>query len=494
MKRTIYTLTLILMIALGSCKKFLDKDPDLRTQINTLDKVAQLLVTAYPERHYLAFAETASDNVEDKSAALAPYNNEPFPSVYNWNEMTEDINGSPTKYWNAAYAAIASANQALAAIEENQFGTAANQYKGEALVARAYAHFMLVTFFAKAYVPGGPNNTPGIPYVKEPETVAVKLYERGTVASVYENVEKDLTEGLPLLSGGQWQVPKYHFNPQAANAFAARFYLFKGDWDKVIQYVSAILPENNFKENIRQYNGSLYNLTYTEHRIEYTKADKPWNLLLANTYSNFQRGSSSIEAAGGARYSFGETKKNLYNKITVFGAPFRNRYGVYTAPNYTTNKYNEYFYYTNVAAGIGYPYIMMPLLTMDEALLNRAEAYIQKGQFAQGITDLNTFASTRIVNYNSTTHALTVEKAKAFFNTADDKEALIKTLLETKQIAFMQEGIRWMDILRHRLTVSHNFIAADGTETFKTLGPDDNRRMFQIPPDAKLSGVTANPR
>jgi len=58
----------------------------------------------------------------------------------------------------------------------------------------------------------------------------------------------------------------------------------------------------------------------------------------------------------------------------------------------------------------------------------------------------------------------------------------------------MQEGIRWMDILRHRLTVSHNFIASDGTETFKTLGPDDNRRMFQIPPDAKLSGVAANPR
>lgn len=494
MKRTIYTLTLILVIVLGSCKKFLDKDPDLRTQINTLDKVAQLLVTAYPERHYLAFAETASDNVEDKSAALASYNNEPFPSLYNWNEMTDDINGSPTKYWNAAYAAIASANQALAAIEENHFGSEANQYKGEALVARAYAHFMLVTFFAKAYVPGGPNNTPGVPYVKEPETVAVKLYERGTVASVYEDVEKDLTEGLPLLSGGQWQVPKYHFNPQAANAFAARFYLFKGDWDKVIQYVSAILPENNFKENIRQYNGSLYNLTYTEHRIEYTKADKSWNLLLANTYSNFQRGSSSIEAAGGARYSFGETKKNLYNKVTVFGAAFRNRYGVYTAPNYTTNKYNEYFYYTNVAAGIGYPYIMMPLLTLDEALLNRAEAYIQKGQFAQGIADLNTFASTRIVNYNSTTHALTVEKAKTFFNTADDKEALIKALLETKQIAFMQEGIRWMDILRHRLTVSHNFIAADGTETFKTLGPDDNRRMFQIPPDAKLSGVEANPR
>ncbi len=50
----------------------------------------------------------------------------------------------------------------------------------------------------------------------------------GTVKGVYENIEKDLTEGLQLLKPGSWEVPKYHFNPQAAHAFAARFYLFKG--------------------------------------------------------------------------------------------------------------------------------------------------------------------------------------------------------------------------------------------------------------------------
>ncbi|WP_018628313.1 RagB/SusD family nutrient uptake outer membrane protein [Niabella aurantiaca] len=486
--------TVLLFVLLASCNKFLDKNPDMRAEINSIDKVAQLLVSAYPERHYITFAEVASDNVEDKSAVLADYNTEPFPTLYNWKEMIEDINGSPVKYWNAAYEAIAAANQALASIEEYQFGASARQYRGEALVARAYAHFMLVTFFAKAYEPGGANASPGVPYVDEPETVAIKKYDRGTVASVYARIEKDLTEGLPLLTGGQWQVPKYHFNPQAAHAFAARFYLFKGDWDKVIEQVSAILPANNFKENLRPYTGALYNLTYTEHRVEYTKAEKPWNLLLANTYSNFQRGSSSVGAAGNARYSFGETKKDIYNKVTVFGAAFRNRYGVYTAPNYTTNKYNEYFYYTNVAAGIGYPYIMMPLFTVDEALLNRAEAFIQKEQFDAAITDLNTFASTRIVNYDPAKHTLTTDKAKTFFNEADDKAALIKAVLETRQIAFMQEGIRWMDILRHKLPVTHNHIATDGTETFETLGADDNRRMFQIPQDAKLSGVMPNPR
>src|SRR5690606_38532878 len=103
---------------------------------------------------------------------------------------------------------------------------------GEALIATAYAHFMLVNFFAKVDEVNGANDSPGIPYVMEPETITLKQYPRGTVASVYEQVRKDLEEGLPLLQGGKWNVPKYHFTPAAAHAFAARFYLFTGEWDK----------------------------------------------------------------------------------------------------------------------------------------------------------------------------------------------------------------------------------------------------------------------
>lgn len=492
MKRYIKLLVItgLMLINLTSCEKFLDQDPDMRTEINTVDKIAKLLVSAYPGYNYLTFAETASDNVEDKSAALAMHNNDPFVNLYFWRDIEDSGNGTPTEYWNGCYEAIAAANQALESIKTNGLETEAAQYKGEALVARAYAHFMLVTFFAKAYEIGGANNSPGIPYVMEPEKVALAKYTRGTVASVYEQVEKDLTEGLSLLERGEWQVPKYHFNPQAAHAFAARFYLFKGEWDKAISHVSAIVPDGNFYDNIRQYSGNLYSLSYAEHRVEYTKADKPFNLLLADTYSVYQRSSG----AGGARYSFGETKKNLYNKVTVFGAPFRNRYGSWEVPNYTTNKFNEYFHYTNLAAGIGLPYIMQPLFTVDEALLNRAEAYIEKGMFSDAINDLNIFARSRIVNYNASAHVLTLEKAKSYYNIPTDKEALMSALLETKQIAFMQEGIRWMDILRHRITVVHNHIDSNGAESFTTLEPDDNRRVFQIPQEATVAGIELNPR
>ncbi|NGM60547.1 RagB/SusD family nutrient uptake outer membrane protein [Sphingobacterium sp. SGG-5] len=486
--------TCLLLVVFGSCEKYLEQAPDMRTDLSTLDNIGKLLVSAYPAREYITFAEAASDNVEDKSAALSRNNDEPYNSLYFWDEVQGTGAGTPGGYWNAAYSAISAANHALEALDNNLYDDTkrAEVYRGEALVARAYAHFMLVTFFARAYEIGGDNDSPGIPYVTTPETVAIAPYSRGTVRSVYEQIEKDLTEGLPLVTGGVWQVPKYHFTPQAAHAFAARFYLFKGEWDKVIEHASAVPPENDFKTSIRQYNGSLYNLTYNEHRIEYTKADKPWNVLLINAYSSFQRSSGF----GFNRYSFGEKNKTVLTKSTVFGATFRNRYGIYSSspPNYTTNKFEEYFYYTNVAAGTGQHYIMQPVFTTDEALLNRAEAYIHKDMLSEAIADLNTFASTRIVNYSSTSHALTFDKAKAYYNVSDNKEAIMAALLETKRIAFMQEGMRWFDILRHKITVEHNHIASDGTETFSYLEPDDNRRMFQIPQDAKISGIELNPR
>lgn len=474
----------------SSCKKYLDQNPDMRAEINTVEKVGQLLVSAYPKYNYLAMTETYSDNVVDKGFGVG-HLNEPFVSLYNWKDIEDTGNNTPTQYWNACYEAINNANQALDAIEKNNFGAKANQYKGEALIARAYAHFMLVTFFAKEYTIGAPNDSPGIPYMLKPETTTLPQYSRGTVASVYAQIEKDLTEGLPLLAGGTWQVPKYHFTPAAANAFASRFYLFKGDWDKVITHSNLVVANGNYVNNQRPWNTTLQNYTSEEFRTEITKADKNYNILLGETYSTYQRSN----VGGTTRYGFGTTIfQNVYNAVTVTGARFVNKGLRWSDNNYVTYTLREYFHYTNVAAGIGFPYIMQPLFLADEGLINRAEAHIQKNDFTSALADLNLFASVRIAGYNATTHAVTVDKAKTYFNVTDDKEALLKTVLQFKQIGWMSEGMRWMDILRHHLPVRHNILAVDGTETFITLSPTDNRRMFQIPKEAQIAGVELNPR
>jgi hypothetical protein len=64
----------VTMLLGESCKKYLDVAPDNRTEINTLEKVAQLVGTAYPTADYLTIAEAASDNSEDKGANVGSVN------------------------------------------------------------------------------------------------------------------------------------------------------------------------------------------------------------------------------------------------------------------------------------------------------------------------------------------------------------------------------------------------------------------------------------
>ena len=61
-----------------SCNKQLDKLPDNRTVITTVDQVTQLLVAAYPHANYIPFMEPMSDNAEDKGTAPATADPEPM--------------------------------------------------------------------------------------------------------------------------------------------------------------------------------------------------------------------------------------------------------------------------------------------------------------------------------------------------------------------------------------------------------------------------------
>jgi len=480
------------LLTITSCEKFLDEAPDMRVDLDNESKIAALLVSAYPKKNYLMFAEVASDNVEDKKLANSVHSDPPYPDLYAWKDFDLDDTGTPTDFWNATYEAISSANHALRAIEEGNFGSSINQYKGEALISRAYNHFMLTVFFAKPYKINGDNSSYGIPYVKEPNVTVFGNYTRSTLKENYEEIEKDLVEGLRLIQGGKWDVPKYHFTPAAANAFAARFYLFKGEWDKVISHATAAFPNGDFRSNLRPINSTMTNYTFAQYKQEFNKADKAYNLLLTETYSVYQRNTG----IGGARYGLGESKLAFHNATTVYGAAFRsnNAIGVWSVPNYIVNKFYEYFHYTNVAAGIGLPYMMQALFTVDELLINRAEAYAQKGEFDLAIRDLNDFASVRITAYSSTTHAFTLAKARAFTKVEDDKEAVLKSILDIKQKAFMQEGIRWMDILRHDIPVVHNNFDNIGYETMDTLKASDPRRVFQIPLQARNNGLPPNER
>src|SRR5690606_5687163 len=127
------------------------------------------------------------------------------------------------------------------------------------------------------------------------------------------------------------------------------------------------------------------------------------------TYSVYQRSSSY----GRSRYGLGvNVYSAYYTKASPAGAAFYYRAWTSGTGNYLLYKYYEYFYYTNVTAGTGLPYIMSPLLTSDEALMNRAEAYAQLDQLDKAIADCDLMAGNRISGYSKASHGVTIGKSK----------------------------------------------------------------------------------
>lgn len=480
--KRLLTCGLLGLITLSACKKYLDENPDNRTDINTIEKVAQITGTAYPTTDYLTKAETASDNAEDKGPGVGNVY-DVLSNYYTWQDMQGGGTNTADSYWNGCYKAIAAANQALESIETNNFGSAVLPYKGEALVARAYAHHMLSIFFAKPYIKGGDNSSPGVPYVTKPETVLLAKYDRGTVQSTYNNIEKDLTDGIKLLSGSAYSVPKYHFTPAAAHAFAARFYLFKGEYQKVIDQVNLMIPSGDIVNYLRPVASAFKAMTPGEFNQAFSKTDVKATLLLCSDYSTYRNYFAP-------RYGYGAKLVTMYSAANVTGKNVQNQILLNGIPHFTTYKW-AYSYFSSPTNSFSYTSFI--LFTVDEALLNRAEAYAELGSTDLALADLNTFYSVRLSGYNAATDAVTLAKIQAFYSITDPKAGVIRSILDAKKAEFLQEGIRWMDLVRRGLPVTKNLYTT-GIEKTISLAPTDPRRLFQLPVQVSLAGVAANPR
>ncbi len=473
-----------LLLSSVSCKKFLEQSPDNRAVLNSPEKVSQLLGTAYPQANYMAFSESISDNVADKGfGGLERTNIDPFY----FKDVAYNQEDSPEFYWNACYAAIAAANQALEVCSMASDPKSYSAQKGEALLCRAYAHFMLVTFFSKVYDATTAGSDPGIPYVLKPEKIVFEHYERKTVQYVYDMIEKDLTEGLSLIDDKKYNVPRYHFNKAAANAFASRFYLFKRQYEKVVEYASKVFPNNNVLSMLRPWNTEYRILTYNELWSRYAKATEAANLLLVETQSVWGRNYI------GVRYGLDAQKSSdILLAPNVTGGTRVFRYQLYTGGtnNYFLPKINEYFVRESINAEIGLAYVMVPLFTAEEVLFNKAEANVYLNNINDVLTDLNAYSSTRIYNYNAASHTITASRIKSFYRTSDIQAGALATVMDFKRAEFVQEGMRWFDLLRYKIPVVHATVEGP---TF-TLSANDPMRVFQIPDVAKLAGIAQNPR
>lgn len=497
--KSISLFILLVLVALTSCRKFLDEVQDNRTLIDSEDKVAKLLVNAYVDAQYGPFAESMSDNADDKgSSGVDDVFGQINRDAYLWKDYESLIDfDTPVNFWMKSYEAIAHANQALESLEKLATRTErSSPLRGEALLARAYAHFMLVNLFSLRYDPATASTALGIPYVLLPEQNAVVQYHRETMAETYRLIEKDLTEGLPLVSN-DYKEPKFHFTPQSANAFAARFYLYKGEWDNVVKHASLVLGDAP-ASTIRDFVSTSYTgLTYDERKVRYSSSKERANLLIGWTGSVVGRYFTEYRyglSAAKAQELFFDPTTNPFGKkwaYTVYGID------IY----YNIPKYKEYFITKNVTAGTGDPYAAFIHFTTDEALLNRAEAYAMLNKFEEASNDLTAFLSMKTADFDAASNKVTLELMKTSYPEAEkeytpayalssDQASFVKGIAELRRREFCHEGMRWLDVKRFNLEVRHR--QANGSSL--QLPKDDLRRVIQIPETAKAFGIEANKR
>ena len=519
MKKYIGLSILAFSFGMTSCNDYLDTLPDDRAEVDTETKVAQFLVSAYPNRSADMIMEHASDNIQDNGAQFAAQDYQ--GSMYRWEPVLTTSWESPQRIWNSHYTAIATANQALAAIAEQGNPASLNGPKAEALLCRAYAMFRLSNVFCMAYDPTKASQYQGLPYPTEP---GVSVEDRGTLEELYAKINADIEEALPMVNDAHLKVPKYHFNQKAAYAFAARFNLYYHKYDKAIQYATTAIGSNPMGV-LRNYAQYMSLAGVEDINNAYVAAAEPANFLLitANSIDGRAQSSSSwrryachydiwqreLVWAPGMPWGSGSTNNVLYQARMLYGGANESVY----MPTMV-----EFFAVTDKVANTGTPYIVDVAFSADETLLVRAEAYTLKKQYAEALQDMNYWIENHCrESYGTATKpTLTEELVNTTFNnieytpdtlyTANQRtpkkhlkpqgftvesgtqENMIQMVLHMRRIQTWQRGLRFQDLKRYGIVFSHNISGSDPI-VFKAGDP---RGAIQLPQDAIKAGIAPN--
>ena len=359
--------------------------------------------------------------------------------MYFWRSNNDvNVYDTPSFFWKKTWAAIASANQALEEVKKLGGGRNTDYLKGEALVARAYNHFMLGFLWCKPYNPSTAAADLGLPYVVTPETHVFERYKRISLKEYYDAIERDLQEGLPLIDNTKYKKARYHFTTEAAHVFASRFYLMKGEWDRVIFHANAALGSDPTPK-LRDIRGQR-GLGYYEQGLRYKNIPK------FQEYFKYENVSIGI----GERY-------NMVAALT-YDEAFLNRLEAYVMTDQKQKFLDDFITFMRKKT--------RQIIPDDFAV---TESEVREGYGDQGDAFHPYYES----------------------QLTEERRELLQCVMDIRRMVFVFEGLRWFDNKRLGMTIEHK---AGSAGNVYVLNKDDKRRELQIPIDATNAGVAPNPR
>ncbi len=484
----IYCLGLVSLFTLNGCQDFLKESSQDEIIPST---VSDLRSVMYKEAYPYAFScdnyvplltdEMVCNGLNYSSYATVLQNGTP---VFTFNpEMFDGTETFPANEnsWKKYYEKIKGCNVIIGQLA-NVSGSEKdkNALLGQSLCLRGYYYMKLVLLYGQAYTGAGvnPEVSLGVPLILAME-VTDQFPSRNTLKQVYDQIEDDLTKAADLLEANYTSETAFRVGHIAAKALLTRFYLYRGEFEKLIQCANEVISEGPALTNLSS---------------------------LGTAYTVFDpAGSPEVLWVYGSSLSRNGIYFTSTYSIATGPIPFtvsNDLVGMYDAAN--DLRYSSYFYYeknktTGVMSAIRGNKIGQNIsnygergIRMGEVYMNRAEAatrlFKEKGNAEYktlALSDLNTLRRAR---YKTGTYT--------DINISDPNELISFCLEERQRELCLEEGLRWYDIKRLGLSVSHRYVNQEGAVSDHVLEAGSKLYALPIPYDAinRNYKLVQNPR
>ena len=398
---------------------------------------------------------------------------------YDMNYQTASEFNTSTVSWQSPYVVIGRANRIIAAAEGGKLSDAVEakakieQYAAESKVLRALAHFDLVRIYGKPYTEdqGASLGVPLVTGVLESNAKPA----RSTVAEVYTQVVKDLTEAISSNALATETKPGY-VSVWGAKAILSRVYLNMGDYANALSVAEDIIKNSGAALWTRDQYFNAWDAS-TPNESEFL-----FRLNVAgSTDNNDMNGIGYLQQRDG--YKEMVATKKFVDMLTSDPKDVRNNMFLpATAPKevkaYGTNKV-----FLNKLRGQGgnlRNVTIVPIIRLSEVYLTAAECAFRNNDKTKAVEYLNDLVKNRT----------TTEASLATV----DNITLDRILIERRK-ELIGEGQRYFDALRNNETITRYTSEADKGwhQTLSKEAQSFNRDYFKAIAAIPQAEINANP-
>lgn len=396
---------------------------------------------------------------------------------YDMNYQTASEFVSST--WKSPYIVIGRANRIIAAAEGGALSDAAeakatiDQYAAEAKVLRALAHFDLVRIYGKPYTEdqGASLGVPLVTGVLESNAKPA----RSTVAEVYTQVVKDLTEAISSNALATETEPGY-VSVWGAKAILSRVYLNMGDYANALSVAEDIIKNSGAAlwtrdQYFKAWDASTPNESEFLFRLN----------VAGSTDSNDLNGIGNLQQRDG--YKEMVATKKFVDMLTSDPEDVRNDMFLPATAAQEVATYGTNKVYLNKLRGQGgnlRNVTIVPIIRLSEVYLTAAECAFRKNDKTKAVEYLNDLVKNRT----------TTEASLATV----DNITLERILIERRK-ELIGEGQRYFDALRNNETITRYTSEAD-KGWHKTLSKEAqsfDRDYFKAIAAIPQAEINANP-